>query len=210
MRGVPWWGVVSAVAAPVLLVVGWTVAAGLQARGYDPVSTTVSALAARGATDRWVMTLVFVVVGVCEVMTSLALHQAATAGRLVLIAGGIAGVLVAANPEPAGGASLPHSIWASLGLAALVLWPLGAWRTGPGVPWGLRRAASAVVTVVLFGLLVWFTVELVIHGAEIGLAERVLGAAQALWPLLVVLSCSKVLDPDRMLSEYAVGAHRHE
>src|ERR1039458_5037542 len=29
VRGVPWWGVVSSAAAPVLMVAGWTVAAGL-------------------------------------------------------------------------------------------------------------------------------------------------------------------------------------
>ena len=45
MRGVPWWGVISAAAAPVLLIGGWTVAAGLQPR-FDPVSDTISALAA--------------------------------------------------------------------------------------------------------------------------------------------------------------------
>ena len=62
MQGVPWWGVVSSAAAPVLMVGGWTAAADLQPR-FDPVSETVSSLAAPGATDRWVMTLTFVVVG---------------------------------------------------------------------------------------------------------------------------------------------------
>ena len=47
MRDVPWWGVVSSVAAPVLLVGGFTVAASLQP-GFNPVADTVSALAARG------------------------------------------------------------------------------------------------------------------------------------------------------------------
>jgi hypothetical protein len=32
MQGVPWWGVVSSVAAPVLMVGGWTAAADLQPR----------------------------------------------------------------------------------------------------------------------------------------------------------------------------------
>jgi hypothetical protein len=49
--------------APVLLVAGWTVAAGLQPRSFDAVAGTISALAAPGAADRWVMTLVFAVVG---------------------------------------------------------------------------------------------------------------------------------------------------
>ena len=74
---------------------------------------TVSALAAVGAADRWVMTLVFVVVGSCEVITGLALRPAASPGRLILIAG----VLVAANPEREGG-SLTHACWAVAGFAA--------------------------------------------------------------------------------------------
>jgi hypothetical membrane protein len=81
--------VVSAVAAPVLLIGGWTVAAGLQPR-FDPVADTVSALAAIGATDRWVMSLVFVLVGACYIVTAVALRPAKTSGRMILIAGAIA------------------------------------------------------------------------------------------------------------------------
>jgi hypothetical membrane protein len=101
MQGVPWWGVVSSAAAPVLLVGGWTAAADLQPR-FDPVSGTVSSLAAPGATDRWVMTLTFVVVGLCYVVTALALRPARTTGRLILIVGAVAGMLVAVNPEHPG------------------------------------------------------------------------------------------------------------
>jgi hypothetical protein len=54
--GVPWWGVVSSVVAPALLVSAWTFAAGVQRGAYNAVADTVSALAASGAADRWVMT----------------------------------------------------------------------------------------------------------------------------------------------------------
>jgi len=47
----------------VLLVAGWTVAAALQPRSFNPVAGTVSALAAVGAADRWVMTLAFAAAG---------------------------------------------------------------------------------------------------------------------------------------------------
>jgi hypothetical protein len=106
--GVPWLGVVSALAAPLLLVAGWTIAATLQPRPFNTVAGTVSALAAVGAADRWVMTLAFSAAGACEVVTGLALRPAGTPGRLILMAGGLAGALVAANPEHAGG-SLAHA-----------------------------------------------------------------------------------------------------
>jgi Protein of unknown function (DUF998) len=189
-RGVPWWGVVSSAAAPVLLVSGWTVAARLQPGSFNPIADTVSALAAEGAADRWVMTLAFLVAGACEVMTGLALRPAASAGRLILILGGVAGLAVAASPEPAGGGgSARHAFAAVVGLVALAAWPCAAQRQGPSVPWGLRPAVSAGTSIVLSGLLLWFAAELVTGAGQAGLAERVLGVLQALWPLLVVLSC---------------------
>jgi len=191
MRDVPWWGVVSSAAAPVLMVCGWTIAASLQPR-FDPVADTVSALAAPGAADRWVMTLTFLVVGVCYVITALALRPAGTPGRLILITGAVAGMLVAANPEHAGDAyPWPHIIWASIGLAGVTTWPAGAWRRGSAVPWGLRPAVAAAAVSVLLALLAWFAVELVSGSGQVGLAERVAGGAQAAWPLAVVLSCCR-------------------
>jgi hypothetical membrane protein len=191
MRGVPWWGVVSSAAAPVLMAGGWTVAAGLQPR-FDPVAGTVSALAAQGASDRWVMTLTFVVVGVCYVVTALALRPAGTAGRLILITGAVAGMLVAANPERAGDAyPWGHIIWASIGLAGVTAWPAGAWRRGTPVPWGLRPAVAAAAVAVLLALVMWFGAELITGSGQAGLAERAAGTAQALWPLAVVISCCR-------------------
>lgn len=188
MRDVPWWGVASSVVGPVLLVGGWTVAADLQSH-YDPVADTVSALAAVGATDRWVMTLTFLVVGLCYVITALALRPARIPGRLILAAGAIAGMMVAANPEhPGGFGSVSHFVWASIGFAGLTFWPAGAWRRGPSVPWALRPAAGTAAIAVLFVLLTWFGTELVSGAGQVGLAERVMGAAQTAWPLAVVLS----------------------
>jgi hypothetical membrane protein len=192
VRGVPWWGVVSAAAAPVLMVTGWTVAAGLQPHSFDQVSQPVSALAAVGATDRWVMTLTFLIVGACDVVTAFALRPARTAGRLTLMAAAVAGVLVALNPEhPGTDMPVPHMIWAAAGCIALVAWPLAASRRGASVPWALRPAVSAAAVVVLLALLVWFASELIAYGGQAGLAERIFGIAQALWPLAVVVSCRR-------------------
>ena len=194
MRAVPWWGVVSSAAAPVLMAGGWTVAAGLQPHPYNPVADTVSALAAPGATDRWVMTLAFVLVGTCDVVTALALRPARVPGRLILMAGGVAGVLIAANPErPGTSFPLPHIICSAAGGAALVAWSAWACRRGPSVPWGLRPAVCAGAVVVLLALLAWFGAELIAAGGQAGLAERIFGAAQALWPLAVVASCRQAV-----------------
>jgi hypothetical protein len=62
------------------------------------------------------------------------------------------------------------------------------------------------VACVLLGLLGWFLVELIYGGGQIGLAERILGAAQALWPLLVVLSCRQHRARARALTPGAASA----
>jgi len=188
VKDAPWWGLAASAAAPVVLVAGWTVAAALQPHSLDPVTTCVSALAAPASADRWVMTLAFAVAGACEIVTGLALRLAAAPGRLLLVAGGAAGLLVAANPDYPGG-SLAHTLSAAAGFAALAIWPALARRRGPRVPWGLRPGTCAAVFVVLLSLLAWFLVELVAGGGQVGLAERVMGAAQAGWPLAVTASC---------------------
>jgi hypothetical membrane protein len=192
VRGVPWWGVVSTAAAPVLLIGGWTVAAGLQPGSFNAVVSTISALAARGAADRWVMTLALAGTGTCYVLTGLALRPAALPGRLILMAGGVATVLVAANPQPArGGNSLAHTFWAAVGFIALAVWPLAAGRRAPPAPAAPRPAGSAFAGAVLAGLLLWFGAELITAGRQVGLAERILAGAQAAWPLILVLACRR-------------------
>jgi hypothetical membrane protein len=194
VRDVPWWGGISSVAAPVLLIGGWTVAAGLQPRSFNPVADTISALAAQDAADRWVMTFALLGLGACYVVTALALRPAAALGRLILALGGVATILVAANPEPAGSGSLPHTVSAATAFIAVAIWPAVSIRRGPSVPWGLRPAACVSATVIMLGLLVWFYVELGLGGGDLGLAERILAGAEAIWPLAVALTCRGILD----------------
>jgi hypothetical membrane protein len=189
-RTVPWWGIASSAVPPVLLAAGWTISAFLQSQPYDPMGDTVSALAGIGATDRWLMTVAFAVAGACEIVTGLALRAARSAGRLVLIAGGTAGILVAAFPVHMGdGAPAAHIAWSVTGLVALSVWAVAASHRGPAVPWALRPEVSVPVTVLLLLLLAWFGLELITSAGHAGLAERVLGEAQSGWPFLVVMAC---------------------
>jgi hypothetical membrane protein len=188
---VPWWGVASATAAPVLLVGGWTVAAALQPATYDWRQDTISALAALDAADRWVKTSALAGTGACHIVTALALRPAAAPGRVVLALGGVATALVAAAPLPSGdGGSVPHTVAATAAFLALSVWPALGWRaaveSGDPVPAGLRPVPAITASLVLLGLLLWFAVELVGDGDRVGLAERVAAAAQSCWPLAVV------------------------
>jgi len=191
MRRVPWWAVLSAAMAPVFLIGGWSLAAARQPAGYSSVRDTISALAGLAARDRWVMTIGLAGLGVCHIVTAVGLRPAAGAGRLLLAIGGMATVLVAVFPVPPVGASDIHRLVAGVGFVTLGLWPALAWRRGRSVPWGLRPLVSIGAAAALLGLLGWFAVELYGDGPRVGLTERFLAGAQALWPLVAVLTARR-------------------
>jgi hypothetical membrane protein len=186
---VPWWARVSSMLAPVLLIGGWTLAAALQPGGFDPRVRTISDLAALDAADRWVMTLGIAGTGLCHVVTALGLRPAARAGRVLLALGGVATLLVALAPLPAGGgSSTAHSVAAFASFVLLTVWvPYAGVRTADA-PWGLRRRTALVAGAVLAALTLLFFATVVVGAADIGLAERLAAGAQALWPAAVVMS----------------------
>ena len=194
----PWWGLVSSMAAPVLLIGGWTVAASIQPVPFDDIVRTISDLAARDTPYRWLMTSALVGVGLSHVVTAYALDSAATAGRLTQGLGGLATLLVAAFPLPSGGGSSSgHTASAAVAFVSLAVWPaFASTRTrvpGRTLPALLGPRASAVATCTLLLTLGWFFGEQLLSGQRVGLAERVAAGAQALWPLAVVLSARRAL-----------------
>ncbi len=164
---------------------GWLVAASLQPPGYSAIRQTISALAAEGAHDRWVMTAGLAVVGVCHVVTASGLRSARAVGRVLLALGGVATIVVAGMPQPVHGSSPGHTVAAGVAFAALSCWPLAA-HTSDGSIGALRLPTAAAATAVSIVLLVAFLVELQ-GGARLGLAERVLAGAQSFWPAAVAV-----------------------
>ena len=169
------WVLGSATLAPVALVGGWTLGAARQPAGYDPLRDTISALAAHGAVDRWVMTVGLAVLGGCHVLTALGLEEGSASGRALFGLGGVSTALVAAFPQPSAG----HFPAAAASFVALALWPFAS-----RLP---RPTTGRLATVGLLALLAWLGVELR-GGALLGLSERLLAGAEALWPLAVALA----------------------
>jgi hypothetical membrane protein len=184
MSLVPWWVLLSSGAAPVLLIGGWLTATALQPADFNPLVQTISSLAAHGASDRWLMTAVLALVGVCYATTAYGLVRVRTAGRIALLIGGIASIAVAFSPEPAGGTSVQHLVSSGMGFTALAIWPsLGVERVR-GAPWALRAPAAFGFTAFAAAGALWFLLELHFHG-DAGLAERVVTGVQAAWPAVV-------------------------
>ncbi len=183
------WTVASSSAAPILLIGGWTLAQSRQPADYDPIRDTISALAARGATDRWIMTTALAGLGASYLLTAAGLEPAGRLGRWVLGFGGIATVGVAAFPQPIEGNSVAHSIAASLAFVALAVWPAFSIRQGERVG-ALRPRFALSAALAMVGLIVWFGFTL--HGDNRGLAERLAAGAEACWPLVVALSLRRL------------------
>jgi hypothetical protein len=200
MRSVPGWGVITSMGAPVLLIGGWTLAARLRSDHFDSVKDTISALAAIGAPNRWVMTAALFGVGAAHMGTAVALRPARPAARWLLATGGVATVLVAANPLPGDGGPAPvHTLVAGVSFVALGVWPAVSWHRrhpvlpgdeSPGavpVPLPFRPVTAVGAAGVLLAGLGWFFAELVNRSDRVGLSERVAAGGQALWPLAAVL-----------------------
>ncbi len=178
---------VCALLAPVALIGGWTWAAAAQPGGFDQVQGTVSALAAADAPHRWIMTTGLVLTGVGHVATALALSAARRTGRLLLGAGGLATLAVAALPLPSrGDGSVAHAAAATTAFLLLAGWPWFAGRPGAGA--ALRPPVSRAAATVLTTASVLVLLQLLVGGAAGGLTERVLTGGEALWPLVVAVT----------------------
>lgn len=168
------WVWASAAVAPLALIGGWSWAAAVQPADYDPVRDTISALAAHGARHPAIMTVGLAVLGVCHLVTAAGLVEAGRTARVVLAGGGLATIGVAVLAQPSAG----HVPAATLGFAALAGWP-----------WTSRlptRLAGRCATAALLCLLAGLAASLA-TGRVIGLSERLVAGAQALWPLVAVL-----------------------
>lgn len=191
MTSTPRWGLLSALGAPLCLIFGFVVAATRQSTPFDSRVDTISALAGLAAQDRWIMSTALVLLGVCHLLTASALSAARPPGRLALLLGGIATALVAAFPLPVRGGSSEHMATASVAFVCLAVWPVLALRREVDAPTLLRPRPSALAAVVLLGLLGWLLVA-VHERVQVGLAERVVAVAEAVWPLLVVCGSLRV------------------
>jgi hypothetical protein len=111
------WAIVSAGLAPILLTGTYLMAGILQPASYSPVRSTISAMAGQAGTDRWVMTGGIFLTGGCYLVTAGGLTGVRASARALLAVGGLAGIGIAASPEPARGATPRHLAWTMLGRA---------------------------------------------------------------------------------------------
>ncbi|MEO6115817.1 MAG: DUF998 domain-containing protein [Pseudolysinimonas sp.] len=176
----------SAWLAPTFLI-GGTFIAGALWPGYDPVRQTISELAAGDAPTRVLMTVFFVLTGLCHLVTVTFARGIGIPGRIAFLIGALATLGVAAFPLPSvAGSSATHTAFAMAGFIALAAWPLLGMRFPADFPWLVRPVGSIVGTALLTVFCVWFLLIWSSHSSPVvGLVERVAADAESLWPAVV-------------------------
>ena len=188
------WAMISAGLAPILLTGAYLMAGLLQPASYSPVRTTISAMAGQAGTDRWVMTGGIVGVAGCYLVTAAGLTGVRASARALLAVAGMAGLGIAASPEPARGATPRHLAWTVLGAVTIAVWPAFAARRAAPRPLILSGYGSAAVTAAFVGLLGWLLAE-TRDGSVLGLAERLTTSIQTCWPFIIAVALRRTRHP---------------
>ena len=178
---------VSTALAPLTMIGAWLLAEALQPPSYSPMYSSISGLAALGATDRWIVTDALLLVGACYFVTAACLPGLRKSARTVLGIAGLPSVGIAMSPQPVHGTNPQHLVWTSLGAVAIAVWPAFTASRAPSQPLILRPRGAAAVTVVSLALLTWLIAETQ-GGSALGLAERLVTGLQITWPFIVLLA----------------------
>jgi hypothetical protein len=125
--------------------------------------------------------------GGCYLVTAVGLSGVRAPARALLIAAGVAGIGIAASPEPTSGATPRHLAWTVLGAITTAVWPAFAARRTSPRPLILSSYGSAAVTAVFVALLGWLLIE-TRDGSVLGLAERLTSSIQTCWPFIVAVA----------------------
>jgi hypothetical membrane protein len=167
-----------------------TVTAELITPGYDVVRQTISELAAGDAPTRVLVTIAFVLTGVCHMLTAVFTPALGIPGRVALFAAGVCSQLVAAFPLPTvASTSDEHRFSAMLFFVIMAIWPVLSMRAGREFPF-LLRPWGAIASTVFIGIFcfiflgVWASPD----QSAVGLWERVANDLEGIWPAVVVLT----------------------
>lgn len=179
--------IVSATLAPVFFI-GGTLVAEAMWPAFDPVTQTISELAAGDAPTRVFMTIMFALTGLSHLVTSISAVGIGGLGRIALGLAGLATIGVAAFPLPTiATSSTAHTLAALAGFVLLAVWPVLGMRRSRAYPWLVRPFGSVLGSLLLGGMCLWFlSVWTSPDNSLLGVSERAAANLESLWPLVVV------------------------
>jgi hypothetical membrane protein len=179
---------IAAIIGPIQSVLGWVIAGALWAE-YNPVTQTISDLAAFESPVKWIMSGFFVFGGVLTLIASIYARTLALPGRIALFLSAIATFGLTIFPTPLIGYSVEHRIFAIISFALSAFWPILAMRFRKDTPWIIRPTASIIGTTLQLSLAVWFLSTWTDPDTtNVGVWERVVTVSQALYGSVVIIT----------------------
>ena len=179
---------IAAIIGPIQSVLGWVIAGALWAE-YNPVTQTISDLAAPESPVNWIMSGFFILGGVLTLIISVSAKTLAMPGRIALFLSAIATFGLTVFPTPLVGYSIMHRIFAIASFALSAFWPILAMRFRKDAPWIIRPAASIIGTALQLALAIWFLSTWTDpETTNVGVWERVVSVSQALYGSIVILT----------------------
>ena len=176
------WAVIAATIGPVQNLTGWNLSAYLWP-GYDPISQTISDLAADDSPVKWVQTSFFILGATLTLIAAWSAKAFALPGRITLFLAGLSSYGVAYFAVPDVKSNTPeHLFFATAAFVLFSAWPLFAMRFDKRYHWSIRPpgaiGATLVMTLVtLIFLLTWLDPDRTFTG----LAQRAIVVMQVIW-----------------------------
>lgn len=183
------WALIAATIGPVQNVLGWSIS-GYLIEGYDPISKTISDLAADDSPVKWIQSSFFLAGAILTIIAAYSSKSLAFPGRVALFLAGFAGFGYTYFPT----ASEPqspnwHVIFATIAFVLFSAWPLLSMRFDRRYHWTLRPVAAISATSIMGVTTLWFLLTWLEPGQPIvGLSERVIAVMQVLWLSFVIWS----------------------
>lgn len=179
---------IAAIIGPIQSVMGWVIAGALWAE-YDPVTQTISDLAATESPVNWIMSGFFIFGGILTMIVSVSARTLALPGRIALFLSAIATFGLTIFPTPLVGYSVAHRVFAISSFALSAIWPILAMRFRKDAPWIIRPVASIIGTTFQLAIAIWFLSTWTDpETTNVGVWERVVTVSQALYGSVVVIT----------------------
>lgn len=176
------WAVVAATLGPFQNVLGWSISGALWP-GYDPISKTISDLAADDSPVQWIQSSFFIFGSLLTLIGAWHAKALALPGRVALAVAGVAGfgyTLFPTSSDPL--ISDLHVIFATIAFALFSAWPLLGMRFDKRYHWSIRAPGAIPASLVMGATTLWFLLTWLEPGQPIvGLSERVIAVMQVLW-----------------------------
>ncbi len=181
------WAVIAATLGPIQNVLGWAIAGALWP-GYNPITKTISDLAADDSPVKEIQSTFFLVGAFLTIVAAISAKALAKPGRIALLLAAFAafGYTFFATPSQTG-FSNEHRLFATIAFVLFSAWPILSMRFDNRYHWSLRPIGAISATVVLSLTTLWFLLTWLEPGQPIvGLSERVIAFMQVLWLSFVI------------------------